>query len=401
MPKDVIITPASGNVEFRQASGNTEGLIELTDDGFLKITSTNSGVLLGDSATDIYIGDGVTSVDLIFEQDGDVRALTGKTLTLGQSDSTVRVNASLQITNSTLVANLNADLLDGLNSTSFANAAFANTDFTTISATAGVYGNASHVPVTTLAANGRISSIVNTSVAIAASQVTSGTLPIARGGTNATTYTTGAALQFNGTSIATLANTGTAGTYANATHVPVITTDAYGRVSAVTNTTISFPVTSVAGVTGAVSNTQLINGIIAVDGAGSGLDADLLDGLQGASYANAAFAQAAFNKANSSAQLAFTTVSANGTSVVADANNDTLTITAATANGVQIIGNATTDTIDFGLRPSGVVSGTYGNSSTILTLTIDQFGRITQVTSNTVTAVETDPLALAFAIALG
>jgi hypothetical protein len=40
---------------------------------------------------------------------------------------------------------------------------------------------------------------------------------------------------------ARLSATGTAGTYANATHVPVITTDAKGRVTAVTNTAISFP----------------------------------------------------------------------------------------------------------------------------------------------------------------
>jgi len=47
-----------------------------------------------------------------------------------------------------------------------ANAAFdkANTDVTSITATAGVYGNATYVPVITLAANGRISSITNTAI---------------------------------------------------------------------------------------------------------------------------------------------------------------------------------------------------------------------------------------------
>ena len=40
--------------------------------------------------------------------------------------------------------------------------------------------------------------------------------------------------------ITTLANTGTAATYGNSTFIPVITTDAYGRVSSVTNTAISF-----------------------------------------------------------------------------------------------------------------------------------------------------------------
>jgi hypothetical protein len=66
-----------------------------------------------------------------------------------------------------------------------AEAAFtkANTDFTTISATAGVYGNAAFVPVTTLTANGRVSSITNTAIAIDASAITSGTLSSAHGGT--------------------------------------------------------------------------------------------------------------------------------------------------------------------------------------------------------------------------
>jgi hypothetical protein len=119
--------------------------------------------------------------------------------------------------------------------------------------------------------------------------------------------------------------------------------------------------------------------------------------------ANAAnvLAQAAFDKANQTAQLAFTTVSANGTSLVADANNDTLTITANTANGIQVLANSTTDTLDLGLRASGVTAGVYGNSSTTVTITIDQFGRITSVSQTAVTFTETDPLALAFAIALG
>jgi hypothetical protein len=111
---------------------------------------------------------------------------------------------------------LDADLLDGFSYTAFANAVFANTDYTTISATAAVYGNATHVPVLTLTAN--------------------------------------------------------------------------GRVSAVTNTAISFPVTSIGGQTGEVSNNQILAGILTVDGAGSGLDADLLDGLNSTSFANAAFA---------------------------------------------------------------------------------------------------------------
>ena len=133
-------------------------------------------------------------------------------------------------------------------------------------------------------------------------------------------------------------------------------------------------------------------------------------GIEVISFANQAFtqansanvlAQAAFDKANQTAQLAFTTVAANGTNLVADANNDTLTITANTANGIQVLANSTTDTLDLGLRASGVTAGVYGNSSTTVTITIDQFGRITSVSQTAVTFTETDPLALAFAIALG
>jgi hypothetical protein len=133
-------------------------------------------------------------------------------------------------------------------------------------------------------------------------------------------------------------------------------------------------------------------------------------GVKGNVYADAiydsgveilGFTQAAFDKANQTAQLAFTTVAANGTNLVADANNDTLTITAAVANGIFINADASSDTLDIGLKPSGVAAGTYGNSSTTITLTIDQFGRITSVSQTAVTYTETDPQALAFAIALG
>ena len=65
-------------------------------------------------------------------------------------------------------------------------------------------------------------------------------------------------MQFDGTSVASIANTGTAGTYANASHVPVITTDPYGRVSAVTNTAI------------AIDTSQVTSGILGVARGGTG-----------------------------------------------------------------------------------------------------------------------------------
>ena len=58
----------------------------------------------------------------------------------------------------------------------YANSAFsqANTDFTNVSITAGVYGNASIIPTITLAANGRVTGVSNTTVSIPSSSFITG-----------------------------------------------------------------------------------------------------------------------------------------------------------------------------------------------------------------------------------
>ena len=50
---------------------------------------------------------------------------------------------------------------------------------------------------------------------------------------------------YDGTKITSLANTGTAGTYGSMSDVPVITTDAYGRVSSVSNTAIEIAASAI------------------------------------------------------------------------------------------------------------------------------------------------------------
>ena len=96
---------------------------------------------------------------------------------------------------------------------SYANAAFAkaNTDFTNVSTTSGYYGNTAAVIQLTLEANGRISQANTTSIAIAASQITSGTLGVARGGTGASSFTTNGVLLGQGTSALTTASSSTEG----------------------------------------------------------------------------------------------------------------------------------------------------------------------------------------------
>ena len=101
-------------------------------------------------------------------------------------------------------------------------ATIANTDVTNISTTAGTYADASIVPVITLAANGRVSSIVNTSIAIGASAITSGTLGVTRGGTGFSSYTA------NGVIVGGLTSTSALTSVASSTEGHVLQINASG-----------------------------------------------------------------------------------------------------------------------------------------------------------------------------
>jgi hypothetical protein len=111
-----------------------------------------------------------------------------------------------------------------------ANAAFtqANTDYTTISATSGVYGGSSNIPVITLAANGRVSSITNTSISIPAGTSVYGNT----GQITANVATGTVALGLATTAVA-------AGTYGGAAQVPVIIVDSFGRITSAANVAVS------------------------------------------------------------------------------------------------------------------------------------------------------------------
>ena len=87
------------------------------------------------------------------------------------------------------------------NTTAEAAFAKANTDFTTISASPGDYGNAAFVSSATVQANGRISSITSTRIAIDTSAITSGILSVAQGGTGVTISTGTGAVVLNTNSI--------------------------------------------------------------------------------------------------------------------------------------------------------------------------------------------------------
>lgn len=111
--------------------------------------------------------------------------------------------------------------------------------------TAGTYGSASQVPVFMTNAQGQVTSVTNTSIAIAGSAITSGTVAIANGGTGQSTYTDGQLLIGN-----TSGNTLTKATLTAGTGITVTNGNGSITVAAVNNGTVT-----------SVSGTGTVNGI--------------------------------------------------------------------------------------------------------------------------------------------
>jgi len=93
MPKNIVITPDTALIDFKNAVGVTTATIQLDDVGNLNVAAPGGNLVLGNPNTDLYVGDGANSVDIIFEQDGEIRGLTGRTITFGQADSYVAFGA--------------------------------------------------------------------------------------------------------------------------------------------------------------------------------------------------------------------------------------------------------------------------------------------------------------------
>ena len=121
---------------------------------------------------------------------------------------------------------------------------------------------------TTLDANATVSNLttdVYGRVTSFTTQAISG-LTVGQGGTGGSTFTAGQILVGNGSgALQSLANTGTAGTYGNNTTIPVITTDAYGRVSGVTTVTAQVPMLSNGSYYLSISSTD---GVVSSNGGG-------------------------------------------------------------------------------------------------------------------------------------
>jgi hypothetical protein len=121
------------------------------------------------------------------------------------------------------------------------------------------------------------------------------------------TYSAAAPITLTGTQFS-LATTGTAGTYGNSAYIPVLTTDTYGRVSSVSNTAISIPISQVIGLQG-LEDSQNTNISLLQDGLNTAnANISYIFGVNLAQNtlitAANTLAQGAFDKANSANVLA-------------------------------------------------------------------------------------------------
>jgi hypothetical protein len=243
-----------------------------TEDSLIELSANNAADALDIGFFGTYVNSGTKYTALFRDasDSGKYKLLVGGTEkpSAGNTVNTLAFSTGTLVTNLTggTVSGLTANIAiadGGTNANFFPTGNLVFFDGTRLSGiantgTAGTYGATDRTLTVTTDAYGRVSAVTNSAISIDANQIDRGLVEIARGGTNNDTYTTGAILQFNGTSIGSLANTGTAGTYANASHVPVITTDVYGRVSAITNTAI------------AIDTSQITSGTLGVTRGGTG-----------------------------------------------------------------------------------------------------------------------------------
>jgi len=163
--------------------------------------------------------------------------------------------------------------------------------------------------------------------------------------------------------------------------------------------TISANVTSVGSFLGAVSNTNLLSSILQVDGSGSLLDADFLDGQHGTYYldwtnqTNKPAINVLFNaNITGSANVLLTNSGTNILTISANVANDSVTLgthtigdyvkTVSQGSGIAVTGGTgegSTPTI--ALATSGVTAASYGNANAVPQITVDTFGRITSASN--------------------
>jgi hypothetical protein len=211
----------------------------------------------------------------------------------------------------------------------------------------GTYGNTSYVPVVTVAANGRVTSVVNTAI--------------------------------SGVSEPAL---GVSGTYGNTTFVPVVTVSSNGRVTSVVNTAISFPAEPSLGISGTYGNTSYVP-VITVAANGR-----ITNVVNTAITASGGGVSASGYLANSIIFANTTGYLSNTSGLQFISSNNTLLSYNVRATGTGFIfPDGTVQTTaggGTGLSSGIVTVGTYGNTSYVPVITVDTYGRVTNVVNTAI-----------------
>jgi hypothetical protein len=191
------------------------------------------------------------------------------TAAAGTNTTQVATTAFVATANATN-ANLTGDVTSVGNATTLSNSGV----------TAATYGSATSVPVITVDAKGRVTSVTNTNITATAY---SGTLPIANGGTGATTLT--GLVKGNGTSAMTVATAGTDylapnGSAASLTNFPTLNQNTTGTAANITATTnsslttlpsLSLPYTQITGAPSLSGYLTSSSGVTTISGGTTGL----------------------------------------------------------------------------------------------------------------------------------
>lgn len=236
--------------------------------------------------------------------------------------------------------------------------------------TANIYGTAASVPQITVDAKGRITSVIARNINIPSTFVTGLAASATIDTTNATNISTGI-LSVNRLPLSGVA----ASSYGSASVVPVIEVDDKGRITSVTNTSITLPSSSVTGLAPSAT-TDTTNASSIVSGT---LSASVLP-LTGVTASN-------YGTCNMIPQIS---VDASGR--ITSAFNVPIAVSIQDLTGLAP--SATTDATNASniltgtlskdrLEASGVSAGTFGTSNLVPIVTVDEKGRVTQVaTSN-------------------
>ena len=340
-----------------------------------EVTARNTAIAAADVTT---LASGKTYADGIVATEATARntaiaAGNAATLVSAQSFATTADGTNLT------AAEAYADTQDATNLT----AAKAYTD--TVAATAsgvtvGTYGNAATVPTIVVNAQGKITSVSSNTISVTSESVTD-FVETAQDAA-AALFTSGShpgltivySDAANKIDLSLTASGVTAATYGSTTTVPAITVAADGRITSAASTAIAFPVTSVAGKTGAVT--------LAVADVTGAASTTYVDTNAATTLASAkTYTDTSVANLVASSPAALDTLNELSAALGNDANFATTisnsigtkaasAITISAGTGLTGGGNLTANRT-LALATSGVTAGTYNS------VTVDTYGRVT------------------------